>query len=323
MARIPRLVAFLLRAVVVVLVYVAIGRTINFSSLALQLTPSLAYAVAGAVGLTLIQATICVYRWMLVAKSTPNVPGFRASFLVYTEGLFINQVLPSVVGGDALRVVRWREYGVSTAAAVASVLGDRVFGVLGAALIALVSVAQLSSLGVDYGWMPLAGVLVGSAVVACVGFFKAATSEWFPRTLGRSDRMSRLAGEISRVDLGRTDFLNCTALSIAGQMLAGIGALLIARSLRVEASALTIVTLTALIVLISMIPISLAGWGVREAGFLAVLVPLGVSAEQALLLGVLFGLQGLLASLIGGVSLLLQLSSPRKGEDRSSANSCD
>ena len=306
----PRAVGFVARAGLVVLVYVAIGRTIKFSEMAIELTASLAYAVGGAIMLTLIQAAICAYRWIVVARATPNVPGFRPSFLAYMEGLFVNQVLPSVVGGDALRVIRWREYGVSTAEAVVSVLGDRVFGVLGAAVLALVAVTQLWSFDVGQYWLPVAGALAVAAILGCIVFFVLASSQWIPGLLQRSTRLVRFAERIASVDLGRTDFVACTLLSIAGQVLAGVSVLLIARNLGIQTPALVIVTVTALIVLISMVPISLAGWGVREASFLAILLPLGVSAEKAVLLGVLFGLQGLLASLIGGVSLLLQLSSP-------------
>ena len=165
------MVGFLARAALVVVVYAAIGRTVNFSDLTVELTSSLAYAVAGAIVLTLIQAAICTYRWILVAGT--NVPGFRASYLAYMEGLFVNQVLPSVVGGDALRIIRWREYGVSTADAVVSVLGDRVFGVLGAAALALASVAQLSSLGVDQYWMPIAWALSAAGDPGLPGFLLA------------------------------------------------------------------------------------------------------------------------------------------------------
>jgi uncharacterized membrane protein YbhN (UPF0104 family) len=56
--------------------------------------------------------------------------------------------------------------------------------------------------------------------------------------------------------------------------------------------------------LIVMIPVSLAGWGVREASLIALLAPLGVDSKDAFLIGILFGLMGLVSALPGGLSFL-------------------
>ena len=63
----------------------------------------------------------------------------------------------------------------------------------------------------------------------------------------------------------------------------------------------------------------IAGWGVREASFLSLLVPLGVDEERVVLLSVSYGVACLVAALFGGVSILFGLGSgPR--EDRVGAH---
>jgi hypothetical protein len=52
--------------------------------------------------------------------------------------------------------------------------------------------------------------------------------------------------------------------------------------------------------ILSALPISLAGWGVREFSVVALLGLLGIKREAALLLSVEFGLIGTLMSLPGG-----------------------
>jgi uncharacterized protein (TIRG00374 family) len=141
------------RLAIVVVLYVAIGRTVRWPQMTVELSSSLAYALAGAVFLTLLQAAICTTRWLLIARPAAAVPGFRLSFLAYAEGLFVNQALPSVVGGDALRVVRWREHGVRLADAVITVLLDRVFGVFGAAVLALLAIGLLWRANFSEYWL--------------------------------------------------------------------------------------------------------------------------------------------------------------------------
>jgi hypothetical protein len=56
-----------------------------------------------------------------------------------------------------------------------------------------------------------------------------------------------------------------------------------------------------MVTLITVLPISLAGWGVREVTVVALLGMLGVEDEAALLLSIEFGLLAMLVSLPGGV----------------------
>jgi uncharacterized membrane protein YbhN (UPF0104 family) len=76
----------------------------------------------------------------------------------------------------------------------------------------------------------------------------------------------------------------------------------------IDLSFLMLISVTGIILLVSMIPISLAGWGIREAGFIALLVPMGVNSTSALALGVAFGFSQLLSSLPGGLSILIGLA---------------
>jgi len=301
---------FFARFAVVVILYWAIGRAVDLPRMTAELTASLVYALAGAIFLTLLQATICTLRWVLIARPAKRVPGFRTSFLAYVEGMFVNQALPSVVGGDALRVVRWSEHGVSVADAITTVLLDRIFGVFGAAALALVAVALLWNAPYARYWLTLGALASVGVLGGCVVVFTLAGWQRLREVFRFSGRAARVAAEIFRFRLPRKDFSICIAYSLAVHVLSGVGALILGRSLGIQVAAPILITVTALIVLVSMIPISLAGWGVREAGFLAVLLPLGVTAEKAVLLGVLFGLQGLLAALMGGVSMLFGLSAP-------------
>ena len=71
--------------------------------------------------------------------------------------------------------------------------------------------------------------------------------------------------------------------------------------------------------LISTLPISLAGWGVREGAMVAALTFVGVETSEALALSILFGLTLLVVSLLGAIFWLIKRRSkaPRMIDEKS------
>ena len=75
----------------------------------------------------------------------------------------------------------------------------------------------------------------------------------------------------------------------------------LAMSLGIWVSPLDAFTLVPAALLLAMVPISLAGWGLREDVFIQAFSLAGVTASNALALSVLYGLVGLITGLLGGV----------------------
>lgn len=302
--------SFALRLAVVVAIYAFIARGLDREALAAALRYSVAAAIVAGAALTLVQAALNTLRWVRIGSRMSTVPGFVQSFFAYVEGLFVNQALPSFVGGDAWRAGRWRSRGVRLADAIAAMLGDRVYGAFGAVCLSLAAIVLLWPVTTLRPWLVGGAFVVGLGGAACVLLFTVAVlaRRWNVRP--SSSLVGRAVGRIGRLEIRGGDVAFCIATAVAGYILAGLGALLIARSLAIDTPAAVIVCGTALVMLLAMIPVTLAGWGLREAGYLALLAPLGVPPEKAVLLGVAVGLQALLASLLGGVSLLGGLAAP-------------
>jgi len=308
--------SFGLRLAVVVAIYTFMARGLDREALAAALRYSVVAAVLAGAVLTLVQAALNTLRWVRIGSRFAAVPGFVPSFFAYAEGLFVNQALPSFIGGDAWRTGRWRSWGVRVSDAVIATLGDRVYGAFGAACLSLVAIALLWPLETLRPWLVAGAGAVGLGGVACVALFTIAvlaprwnlrpSSAWVGQVVGQ------LVGRVGRLETRGRDLAFCIATAVAGYILAGLGALVIARSLEIDTPAAVIVCGTALVMLLAMVPITLAGWGIREAGYLALLTPLGVPPEKAVLLGVAVGLQSLIASLLGGVSLLGGMAAPRR-----------
>lgn len=78
-----------------------------------------------------------------------------------------------------------------------------------------------------------------------------------------------------------------------------IAAWLIARALGLGVTLADCVVLIPVIVLVSILPISVGGWGVRESVMVGLFALIGISSSDALALSVLLGLGGIVVAIPG------------------------
>ncbi|MEZ5571604.1 MAG: lysylphosphatidylglycerol synthase transmembrane domain-containing protein [Halioglobus sp.] len=300
----------LLRIAVVVVIYYLIFRKVPLQNVTPLIAPALLGAIAIAVALNIAQAMLCTLRWRLVARKAANVPSYFKSFAAYMEGLLFNQALPSFIGGDAVRVLRWRASQVSTTDAFISVLRDRLFGAIGAASFTLIACALLWQQPIEH-YKIVSLIILGSAVTfGCLALLSVSQWATLSNMLLRFKRIHTISLAFVERPLARNTISQSLIISLAAQLLPGISVYVLALALAIQISLPLATAVTGAILLISMIPISLAGWGVREASFLILLVPLGAESEKVLVLGICFGLAGLFSALLGGISIMLGLTNP-------------
>jgi len=258
------------------------------------------------------QSSLCTYRWRLIQDFFSKPPPFVISFWAYLECGFYNQALPSFIGGDTVRILRWCESGITAAYATASVVFDRVFGALGAAILAILACFMLRDTAVESYKVLSAFILAGGILFACAAFLLIvrlpATHKWFLHV----HRLHAFSVAVSGWTPSAFSVVFFVVLGFVGQIIAGLAVYTLSRGLGIELSLPVLVSVTGIILLLSMVPISFAGWGVREAAFVTLLVPLGISNSSALALGISFGLSTLVGSLPGGISALLDFASPSR-----------
>jgi glycosyltransferase 2 family protein len=264
----------------------------------------------GAVALTLVTVPAMAWRWqrLLAARGIPErIPWLTRAYLVsYAAG----QVLPTAVGGDAMRIFEGtRRHPGRGGDMAGSVLLERAIG--GAATLALAAVGFALALGhYDVGaylWLEAAFV-VGTIVLAFVFFSRTAR-----RPLGR------LVPLVRRVRLerplralyegihayrahGRTLALVC-AVTLALQAVRVLGIWLAGRAAGVDLSPRVYYVMGPLLFLVMLVPFTINGLAVREAFFVSFLGTVGVDADTAFATGFLFFLVTLAVALPGGAIL--------------------
>ncbi len=223
--------------------------------------------------LLLVGQLVSALRWRELAAHR-GVPGSASWFgRVYLRGCFYNSVLPTGLGGDAVRVMLLRKVA-STRAATRSVLTDRMLGFAALAVTAAVVAPFTPYLRLEEpGAAALATSLVLATAVAVLVLVRRAPA-WVLRT---------------------------GAWTVAYEFIwfAGVWFLALAVGLPVPLVAVPVVVLIVGVAL--ALPLSIGGTGAREGAFVLALAPLGFQPEAAVALGILFGLALAAVGLLGAL----------------------
>ncbi len=294
------LIALLKTAVSVVLLYFLI-RSMDTVAITDTLMRVPVAAVALACAMIVTQTLVLGLRWWVVMAAIGAPLKCGKTMLLTFIGVFFNQVLPTSFGGDAVRM--WQAYraGIRPEAAVGGVLLERISGVVGLVL--------LSTLGVWYMGAKIDNEVIRLGLLAMLPltFLGAAVLASLDRMPDRWRRLpvlrdlARLAVDSRRVLFAPATAIPLLLLSILSHALAAIAVYTIAEGLQLDLSVWDCLALFPAVILVTMIPISFAGWGLREGAMVAFFGFAGVDPDTALALSLAFGMILLAASLPGCV----------------------
>ncbi|WP_310530271.1 lysylphosphatidylglycerol synthase transmembrane domain-containing protein, partial [Nocardioides sp.] len=238
---------------------------------------ALLVALAVTAGTTLC----CAWRWSLVAQRLGVAVPVRTAVAAYYRSQFLNATLPGGVLGDVHRgVSHGRETG-AMGRGVRSVGWDRAIGQAVQAVLALGAVALLLP-GVR---APVAvGAVVGLAVLVIVCF-----------TLPRRARRV-LVEDLRLLTVVWPHVVLASAFAAAGHVVVFVVA---ARTAGVSAPLPELAALALVVLLVSAVPVGIAGWGPREGAAAWVFGAVGLGAAQGLTVAVVYGVMALVATLPG------------------------
>ncbi|WP_157417497.1 lysylphosphatidylglycerol synthase transmembrane domain-containing protein [Nocardioides sp. Iso805N] len=237
-----------------------------------------------AVGLTAVATACCAWRWRAVAAVFGAEIGLGTAYLSCYGSQFLNATLPAGVLGDVHRAVQHGRRAGSLPRAARSVVWERTLGLI-VQVAATVGVLAL----VPTGLRPVALVVGGVALAA------AALVPWI-RPVARD-----LAAVLARPRAAVT--VVATSLAVAG---AHAVVLLTAMNVvGVDLDGPQRLALALAVLLGSTVPTSIAGWGPREGIAAWAFVACGLPASDGLAVSVAYGVAALVATLPGGMALLV------------------
>jgi uncharacterized protein (TIRG00374 family) len=214
-------------------------------------------------------------------------------------GFFFEQVTIGFVGGDAIRLWLLRRTHVPFGRAIQALLLDRACGFASLVLLSLIGVQVL---------LPLVEESVREVITVALGAFVAAGLLGIAVivVLTKVLRPTKLSAYWQRFGLSEHPVSMATLaivfiLAVATQLLNVLVFWMLGQSLGLPTALQQWFIVAPTVLLVSMLPISIGGWGVREGAMVVALHGFGISAEDALLPSVLFGLCAVLATLPGGI----------------------
>jgi len=262
---------------------------------------TIAFLVSG-LAITLLGFVLSAWRWQRVlAVFDVRVRG--ATLLShYLAGQFVGNVLPSTIGGDVLRVSRAAKSTGTADVAFASVVIERLTGFVALPVLTFVGFAlEPSLLDVRHLW--LAAAIAVATVAALTVILVVAGST---RLAGRFARHQNWMGFIGAIHVGvdrirRDPRRGASALGAAfAYQLSVVAAMWCAvHTLGVSVPNAALLVIVPAVASSQVLPISLAGLGVREGLLVLFLTPLGVPTGRAIGVGLLWYAMTLVVSLLG------------------------
>jgi len=269
--------------------------------------------LAAAVGLYFLMILASAWRWglLLGAQGVAVRPArLTESFLVAT---FFNNFLPSNIGGDVVRIADTAPAAQSTTLAAAVVIADRAIGLLG--LVLLAAVAATMARWADGGvvsswtlWLAFAGSTAAAASMLLAPertiVLLAPLRRLHPEWVGA--RLRQLTDVLTRFRHAPGPILLCFAGAVLVQALLVAFYAAVAHGLGVPVSTWHMAVIVPVSFLAQLLPISVNGFGVREAVFSYYFSRLGAPIEAALVVSLLGAGLVMLFSLTGALAYVLR-----------------
>lgn len=261
------------------------------------------------------------WRWSVILTALGAPFAARRLFMIVTMSVFFHQFLPSTIGGDGMRIWFLQRGGTALGLTTRSVIIDRVCGLFALMLMGFFgSLAMLSMFPTEGAlWFALALTLTG--IVCVIGApLLLRLSAWLPDGKLRSN-LQQIANEVRSIQRDRVVLAKILLVSVLGHVLISLAVWLTGRGIGVEFSLLLSQLILPSVLFLAALPISIAGWGVREGSMVVGLGLLGVSTTDAALVSVFFGLILLILGLIGGSLWLLYRGPKPTNHEASGAGS--
>ena len=268
------------------------------------------WAFVAALVLLVIQLFVCGLRWQMVVKALGAHIGLLKATAVFAIGTFFGLVLPGAVGGDVVRMWATRRAGLPLSASINSVILERVATVFALVLLVVIFEPMLAAEMPHKAalWLfpaLLVAMVIGTAVVMLLDRLPDAIQHW--RLVSA---LAQLAGDTRKLCLQPRKLLPVLVVALIGHLNLGLAAYALARGMNVDISLADAVALFMPAVLVATLPISVSGWGAREAALVTLYGFAGVPAAQALAISLLYGVASTLIALPGGILWLADRKAP-------------
>ena len=258
--------------------------------------------------LYLLSQVISSLRWFVIGCAL----GFGGRFITYLKfyfvGMYFNLFLPSAIGGDVLKAFFLSKRGNGKLKATYSIFADRLFGLWAMFIIGALAVT-IHDAALPSKWRNILFFLALSMTIGALfmPFFKRFISRLYDSFKGKGGLAFKIVSALEYMLVfwkHPRSLFTALGLSLVLQFLGMTAAYLLGRGLGIHLDFAFYLSVLPLIAILTVLPISFSGLGVREGGFIYFFHLRGVPLEKALALSLsVFAIQAA-AALCGGVGYM-------------------
>lgn len=289
--------SWLVRIIITLVILVLIFRHIETENVKAIILKADIKLLLLAVAFQLFSTLLAGYRWGRVMHELKF--GNATSFYIrsYFKGSFFNQGLPTSIGGDAVRVLDVAGNGHRKRDAFIGVFIDRVLGLTGLLILNLIANFFLpgllpENLFLMINFMVISGILGFIAFIYVHKIKQLNKGRLFAYILRISKDLNLILRD------GRSISFHAV-VGVLIHLFSIINIYLVGQSVGLEYDLLTIAVIVPPVFLLTLIPISLAGWGIREGALIGFFSLIGGNNANILSMSILYGVILIIASLPG------------------------
>jgi uncharacterized membrane protein YbhN (UPF0104 family) len=247
-------------------------------------------------------------RWIVLARCHDlNLPA-KTLLGISTYSIALGNITPGNIG-EFIKVKTLKQYGYGILNPLACSIADRMFDILYMILFAAIGLAILPYQA-QYNipsWTPIAGIFILFVSLTVVLLFKRAISE----------KLSNLITQLKKLKYTFLKFLSANLLTVVYVLMQIVLVKLGSLALDLEVTIPYIIAFYFPTLLVSVLPLTVAGLGTRDALYIYFLGLIGVSGEKAIALSTLilfFRLFSVLASYLLGTFILRRKEGAASGD---------
>ncbi|MGC0396785.1 lysylphosphatidylglycerol synthase transmembrane domain-containing protein [Bradyrhizobium sp. USDA 241] len=295
------------------LLYLAL-RKVDLSELFSRFTVTSLFWIGVAIAVAFLQIFVGVLRWRQISAVCGAPLELSRAMRYNVIGSFFNQTLPSAIGGDAVRLWLVARAGAGWRAATYSIFVDRAIGLIALAVLIVASLPWSYTLITDPHGRSALLLIDLVALAGGLGFLIFGVLKWpWLKTWWGTHHIHACAVIANRVIFSRTRGSIVAILSVLVHVLAVVIAWCVVRSIAAPVRFSDVFLLVPPVMLITMMPISIAGWGVREATMSLAFGFAGLAANEGVNVSLLFGAVYFIVGAVGGLVWILSAEKAAQG----------
>ncbi len=248
---------------------------------------------------------IRTWRWSMLIAALGTPIAFGRLLYLYLAGTFFNTFLPTGIGGDVVKIIELSPQR-GGAQAFSTVLADRLTGILGSSLIALiVAIVDPADVPPD-----VRAIVIAVSAAVLLASLLLTQRRLLDRVLTRLPFWSKLPKKLLKIYEALTSYslgaiARSTLISLPFTLTLIGTQYALALGLGVDAPVRYFALFIPMVALIQLLPISFNGLGVREGAFQVLFGTVGVAEAQAVAMSLMYYIVRVATGLLGGLVYLI------------------